>query len=102
MADRDTILAVLQTGIGLAGLLLIFSGFLASKGTSYGTRRGDKYSWLSMSTLIPVISALALSWISIDAIEGNQWSQYHLLTALKIQLGITAFFAIIGLWAVAS
>jgi hypothetical protein len=102
LADRDTILAVLQTGIGLAGLLLIFSGFLVSKAASYETRRGDKYKLFAKSTLIPVLGALALSWISVDALQGDVWSQYHLITILKIQLGITAAFAIIGLISVAS
>jgi hypothetical protein len=102
LVDRDTILAVLQTGIGLAGLLLIFSGFLVSKADSYGTRRGDKYKWLAIGTLVPVLGALALSWLSIDALQGGRWAQYHLVTVLRIQLAVTGVFAIIGLISVAS
>lgn len=101
LADRDTILAVLQTGIGLAGLLLIFSGFLVSKESFYETRRGDRYKWLAISTLIPILGALALSWLSIDALQGGQWAQQHLLTLLKVQLFATGIFAIIGLVSVA-
>lgn len=102
MADRDTILAVFQAGIALAGLLLIFSGFLVSKAAGYETNRGKKYKNLALVTLIPVLGALLLSWLSVDAAEGNRWLQYHLLTGLKIELAVTAIFAIIGLKSVAS
>jgi hypothetical protein len=99
--DTDTILAVMQGGIGLAGLLLIFSGFLVSKAESFQSRRGDKYRWLALGTLFPVLAAVALTWMSVDALEGNSWAQYYLLTALKIQLGLTAGFSIIGIIATA-
>ena len=42
MQERDTILAVLSSAIALAGLLLIFSGFLFSKVSSFETRRGAR------------------------------------------------------------
>jgi cytochrome bd-type quinol oxidase subunit 2 len=99
--DTDTILAVLQGGIGLAGLLLVFSGFLVSKAEGSQTRRGDKYKWLAFASLLPILAALALSWMSADALTVNGWERYYLLTALKIQLGLTALFSIIGLIAVA-
>lgn len=101
MLSEGIILAVLSTGIGLAGLLLIFSGFLVSKAATFSTSRGDKYNRLAFSTIVPVLVALYLSWMSIDALEGDKWAQYHLLTVLKIEIILTALFSIIGLWAVA-
>ena len=95
-------MAVLQSGIGLAGLLLIFSGALLTKASSFESRRGDKYRYLAVITLVPVLAAIALSWLSIYALRGNIWAQYHLLTALEITLGLTAVFAIIALIANAS
>jgi hypothetical protein len=100
--ERDTILAVLSSGIGLAGLLLIFSGFLIAKASSYDTRRGDTYKRLAKATLIPILAAIALSWMSLMALEGNRWALYHLLTGVKITLLLTALFAIIGTWASSS
>ena len=99
MAERDTILAVLSSGIALAGLLLIFSGFLFSKAASFDTKRGDKFRTLARLTLIPVLTALALTWISIMALEGNRWSALDLITLLKITLGITATFSVVGILA---
>jgi hypothetical protein len=102
MLSEGIILAVLSTGVGLAGLLLIFSGFLVSKAASFSsTSRADKYKWLALSTIIPILFALLLSWMSIDALEGVKWAHYYLLTVLKIELVLTALFSIIGLWAVA-
>ena len=99
MPERDTILATLSSGIALAGLLLIFSGFLFSKATSFETRRGEKFKTLAKLTLIPVLAALALTWISILALEGDQWASLHLITFLKVTIGITAIFAIVGILA---
>jgi hypothetical protein len=97
--ERDTILATLSSGIALAGLLLIFSGFLFSKAASFETRRGEKFKALAKLTLIPVLTALALTWISILALEGDQWASLHLITFLKVTIGITAIFAIVGILA---
>ena len=99
MPDKDTILAVLSSGIALAGLLLIFAGFLFTKAASFESRRGDKFRLFAKFTLVPVLAALTLSWLSIDALNGNQWVLHYLLTCLKIVLGMTGAFAIIGVFA---
>lgn len=99
MVDQNTILAALQSGIALAGLLLIFSGFLFTKAASYDTRRGDKFKRLAQCTLIPILAALVLSWISLEALEGSMWAAENLVLCLRITLGVTAIFAIIGILA---
>jgi hypothetical protein len=96
LLERDTILAVLSSGIALAGLLLIFSGLLFAKAASFETRRGERYRWFAGATLIPVLAALALSWMSVRALEGNEWASANLLTGTKITLALTGLFAIIG------
>jgi hypothetical protein len=98
LPDHDIILAVLQSGIGLAGLLLIFSGFLFTKAASFdSSRRGDKYRWLALATIAPIFMAILVSLMSMEALEGNQWSLTHLLLALKITLVLTEIFAIIAI-----
>jgi hypothetical protein len=99
MAERDTILAVLSSAIGLAGLLLIFSGFLFSKVASFSTTRGDKFRTLAKLTIFPVMASLALAWISVMALEGNVWASSHLTTLLKVTLAVTAIFATVGILA---
>jgi hypothetical protein len=97
--ERDTILSVLSSAIALAGLLLIFSGFLFAKAASFETSRGDKFKVLARWTLVPVLVSLALSWISLMAVEGNHWASLHLITLLKLTLIVTAIFAIVGILA---
>ena len=99
MAEHDTILAVLSSGIALAGLLLIFSTFLFTKAASYESRRGDKFKYVAQLTVVPVLACLALAWVSPMALEGNHWASLHLVTLLKATLGITAVFAIVGILA---
>jgi len=96
MADRDTILAVLQSGMALAGLLLIFSGFLFSRAGSYSTKRGDVFTWLARATLLPVLLAIGLSWISVEALDGAQWASRHLFLFVGIMLAVTAAYACIS------
>ena len=99
MPDQNIILTVLQSSIGLAGLLLVFSGFLFSKASSYDTKRGDKFKKLAKATLIPIFVALALSWMSVEALAGAKWAASNLLIGLRITLGVTAIFAVVGVFA---
>jgi uncharacterized membrane protein len=92
MAERDTILAVLQSDISFAGLVLVFVGFLLSKADSYETKSGDKYRYLAVAGFIPVLSALASAWFCAEAIEGNGWWASHALLSLEIVLVLTAVY----------
>jgi cytochrome bd-type quinol oxidase subunit 2 len=94
--EKDTILAVLGNDIAVAGLVLIFAGFLFTKSGEYQTRRGDKYRWLAAAGMIPVMVALLSGWLCIDAIEGNLWDANHALPFLKIVLALTGLYAIIA------
>lgn len=97
MAEKDVILAVLGSDIGIAGLILIFAGFLATKAESYeGNRSGDKYNWLAVAGLLPIIVSLASAWMCIDALQGGEWEAAHALLMLKIVLALTGAYAIIS------
>ena len=97
METRGTILAVLQCNVGIAGLILVFAGLLLAKGESFfNTKRGDKYRRLALLSLVPMISAIISSWISISALEGNEWAVQNLLLSFKLVLALTGFYAIIG------
>lgn len=99
--NENIALGVMQGAIGLAGLLLVFSGFLLSKAESFETKRGDRYRAIALSGLIPLLAALSCSWIAVWALQGAPWSSLHLLGVLKITLVFTAAYAIIGLWSAA-
>jgi uncharacterized membrane protein len=96
VAERDTILAVLQSDIGIAGLILVFVGFLLTKGETYETRRGDKYRVIALLSLLPVLACVVSIWICMDAIEGSAWCAAHSLSSLKLVLVMAGIYAIIA------
>ena len=98
LPSNDVILAVLSAAIGLAGLLLVFSGSLIAKAATYETKLGKKFKTLARLALIPVLASLLLAFMGIEALKGNNFSGYYLLTGLEITLFLTVAFAIIAMW----
>jgi hypothetical protein len=96
VAERDTILAVLQSDIGIAALILVFAGFLLTKGETYETKLGDKYRVIALLSLLPVIACAVSMWISIDGIEGSAWCAANSLGSLKVVLVMSGMYAIIA------
>ena len=96
MAEHDTILAVLQSDIGIAALIVVFAGFLLTKGETYQTRRGDRYRVIALLSLLPLLACVASIWISMDAIEGSAWCANHSLWSLKMVLVFAGIYAIIA------
>jgi hypothetical protein len=93
----DIILAVLQSAIGIAGLTLVFAAFLQARAASFDPKRGERYRRFAAASVIPVSTALAASWISVAAIEGNQWAAQNALLSLKMVLLVTGAYAIVGI-----
>jgi hypothetical protein len=55
MIEKDVVLAALGSDVAVAGLVLVFAGFLVTKASSYeGNRAGDKYNWAGGRPLRPV------------------------------------------------
>jgi hypothetical protein len=97
VVERDILLTVLGSDIGLLGLILVFAGLVSTKADSMeNSRRGDRFRWLARASLVPLIAALLSAWISIDAVEGSTWAATYSLCSLKIVLALTGFYAIIA------
>lgn len=101
MADKDTALALLQGPIAIAGLVLVFSGFLTSKAADRaGSRSGDKFVLLARLGLVPVLAALFCSGMGIRVLRqdawGYSWSASWLIISFEIVLALTAVYAIIA------
>jgi hypothetical protein len=97
MAERDAALAIMGGAIGIAGLLLVFAGFLLSRAAAYQTKRGDIFKHLAQLSLVPILAALACAWIATWAAQGGEWSQYHVYACFKLVLALSGIYAIIGL-----
>jgi uncharacterized membrane protein len=95
--ERDVILAMFGSDIAIAGLVLVFAGFLVGKAASYGgSRSGDKYNWIAVAGLVPIVASLVAAWMCIDALQGCQWEAAHTLLIMKIVLALTGAYAIIA------
>jgi hypothetical protein len=97
MDRKDEALAIMGAAISIAGLLLVFAGFLLTKAESYETKRGDVYRNFAKLSLVPVLAALACTWVAIGAAQGGMWQQDYMYLCLKIVVALSAIYAIIGL-----
>jgi hypothetical protein len=95
--DKETALAVCGAALGIAGLLLVFIGFIIAKAdNSYNTARAKRFVWMARTGLIPFLASLICCWFSIWAVQGANWSGDHLLALFKLALVITGIYAIIA------
>jgi hypothetical protein len=97
--DKDTILAVLQSEIALAGLLLVFAGFLITKSAGLAAAYKGWLTFLTVVTLLAFLANLGLCFLCVNLLKGSRWGEAYLLSDLEISLGITAFIGVVGLLA---
>lgn len=97
MPDNNTILAVLQSEIGLAGLLLVFAGFLLTKTASVASQYKTRFKILCVVTLVSFLGDLGLAFLCVRILKGNPWGAGSLLCDLEISLALTALIGICGL-----
>lgn len=83
--------------MGVAGLLLVFCGFLFTKAESFETVRGDKFRLLAKIGVIPLFASFCSAWVCTAVIGGNPWAIAHGFLVFKIALVISAFYSIISL-----
>lgn len=96
MIERDAALAVFGGAIALAGLLLVFIGFLLPGLNQYNANAADRIRWVARCGLVPFVACLTCAWLSIWAVQGGVWSETHLWGVLKLTLAVTAIYAIIS------
>ena len=101
MADKDEVLAILQAAIAIAGLVLVYSGFVLSKaGGLSDTRKAKKFKRLAQGALVPVIPALFCAFMGVRALRvgcwGSLWASNWMLGVFEIVLALTAGYAIIA------
>ena len=70
--QKDTIAAILGASAALAGLLLVFVGFVYARGESYETKRGDKFKLIAKFGVVPFLVALACTLSSAEWMLGHR------------------------------
>lgn len=63
---------LLQTSIGVAGLLLVFIGFVYSRAETFASSiRADKYKNVARFGLVPFGLATLCGWLSLSVLNGD-------------------------------
>jgi len=97
MADKDVALAILGASIGLAGLLLVFIGFLLAKADQQDLKsKRSNIRTIAVVGLLPFVACLLCAWQSIWTVQGAHESAMWLFASLKIVIALTGLYAIMA------
>jgi hypothetical protein len=101
MANENIALAILQAAIALAGLVLIYSGFILTKAAGFqDVRKSRKFTRLAKLALIPTVASLICALVGCRALMpghfGNEWALRWLLGVFETVLALSAVYAIIA------
>jgi hypothetical protein len=96
--EKDTILAVFGAAVGLAGIVLVFVGFISSHGEGFQNNDRKKiFKRVAKVGLIPFAIALIAAFLSLCWLEtSNPTSYYFALLAFKVTLVSTLLYGIIS------
>jgi hypothetical protein len=95
--QKDTIVAVLGASAALAGLLLVFIGFVYARGESYETRRGNRFKIVAKIGVVPFLVTLACAWFCLEWLTGTQGAYSWSIGFFKLGLVTTAIYGAITL-----
>lgn len=101
MADKDIALALLQAAVAIAGLVLVYSAFLATKAEGLNnTKRAKKFMLVSRLSLVPVVIAIFCALVAVRVLLpghcASAWAGSWLIFIFEILLVITGIYAIIA------
>jgi tryptophan-rich sensory protein len=95
---KDAAGVILQTSVGLAGLLLVFIGFVYSRGESFSSSvRADKFKNVARAGFFPFGLALLCGWVALNAMSGDSASYAWALITFRttvVVLGLYAFVVV--------
>jgi hypothetical protein len=95
--QKDTIIAVLGASAALAGLLLVFIGFVYAHGESYETRRGNRFKAVAKIGVAPFLVTLGCAWCCLEWMTGSPGAYAWSINLFKIGLGTTALYGAVTL-----
>ncbi len=97
--ENGTITTLLGSSVGLAGILLVFVGFLYSRAESFeraGTVR--KYKWVAKAGIVPFLFALISAWLCLLWIGQPSVDLYnYAMLSFQACLILTGLYGIIAI-----
>ncbi len=83
--------------MSLAGLLLVFVGFVYAHAETFETRRGDVYRYVAKAGLVPFLASLVCAWLCLDSLMGNAGLVGPSILAFRLTLLGVALYGAIAL-----
>ena|ERR1700719_2222255 len=96
--EKDTILAVFGAAVGLAGIVLVFVGFVSSHGEGFQNNdRKRIFKRVGKAGLVPFAIALVAAFFSLSWLENQNSNSYYLaILTFKLSLVCTLLYGIIS------
>lgn len=96
--ESGTVQAVLGASVGLAGLLLVFVGFVYGRADSFtDTRRRDSYQRIARIGIAPFVASLVCAWLCLEALTGSQQLTNLSLVTFRIALLAAGAYGVFAL-----
>lgn len=96
---KEVMLAVLAASMALAGLLLIFVGFVYAHAETFETKRRDRYRYIAKAGLLPFMVSLVCAWLSTAWLTGDEGAYWWSLQCFKGSIALTALYGLVTvLW----
>jgi len=95
---KDVMVAVLGTAVGLAGLLLVFIGFVYAHAEGMSnTRRARLYKVVAKIGLVPFLTSLVSAWLSFSWLGGSADAYAGAILFFYLTIVFTGLYGAIAL-----
>jgi hypothetical protein len=97
--SKDIAVAILGAVVALAGLLLVFVGFVYTRGESMASKRGDKFKNIARAGIVPFGISLACAWTCVTFLQARGSVDLTLSVFLfRLDLIVSGLYAVIVLF----
>ena len=98
LEPKDIAAANLSASVSIAGLLLVFAGFIYSRGEAFDTRRRDRFRWWVKAGTAPFLIAIACAYSSFEGLLGNGYWLAASILLLRATILTTAIYGVRSIW----
>ena len=96
--EKDLVAAILEADVALAGLLLVFVGFLFSREGGLIHERGDRFRNVARAVVLPFGLSLWCAWLCVSYLSGDITQARTIVVMFRLDLIVTAVYACVILF----
>jgi hypothetical protein len=89
---------IFQVSVALAGVLLVFIGFVFTRAESFTTKRGDVYRNVARAGIAPFGLALLSAWLSLNFMQGSAIAYDPAVVLFRATVIVTGLYAAVVLF----